>query len=216
MTTFSDRKVRSYGIRFNFFFPMLLAGLLAGGCATTPEEKKAKQEKNEVAALRLHLEANEAGKTVSVLRSSPVRLQVESEAFFDERDIKTAKLMDSLGGFSIAIETTPHGRLTLESGSVTRLGRRMAIASTWVTGDGQSTVTRWLAAPVFRQPMRDGYFAFTPDCTREEAAHIVRGLNNVAIKLENQQKPGKKERKDDIQTPPSSAEEAIKAYKEGR
>ncbi len=216
MTTFSDRKVRSYGIRFNSFFPMLLVGLLAWGCATTPEEKKAKQEKNEVAALRLYLEAGDTGKTVSVLRSSPVRLQIESEAFLDERDVKTARLTDTFGGFAIAIETTSHGRMTLEAGSVTRQGRRMAIACTWETGDGKSTETRWLAAPVFRHPMRDGYFTFTPDCSREEAEHIVRGLNNVAIKLENQQKPGKKPEKSDLPSQPSSAEEAIKAYKEGR
>lgn len=216
MTTFSGRKVRSYGIRFNSIFPTLLVGLLVWGCATTPEEKKAKAEKKEVASLRVHLEAGDMGKTVSVLRSSPVQLQVEGEALLDERDVKSVRLTEAFGGFAIVVETTIHGRLALESGSVTRLGRRMAIASTWSTGDGQSTETRWLAAPVIRQPLRNGFFSFTPDCTHEEAEHIVRGLNNVAIKLENQDKPGKKPEKDDIKSQPSSAEEAIKAYKEGR
>jgi hypothetical protein len=207
--------VRSYGIRFNSFFPILLVGLLVWGCATTPEEKKAKAEKKEVASLRVHLEANDGGKPVSVLRSSPVELKVESEALLDERDIKSARLTEAFGGFAIVIETTIHGRMALESGSVTRLGRRMAIASTWSKGDGESTDTRWLAAPVFRQPLRDGYFVFTPDCSHEEAEHIVRGLNNVAIKLENQEKSGKKE-KSDLPTQPSAAEETMKAYKEAR
>ena len=215
MTTFSDRKVRSYGLRFNSFFPTLLVGLLLAGCASTPEDKKAAAEKKEVASLRVHLEANDVGKTVSVLRSSPVRIQIESEALIDERDVKSARLTEAYGGFAIVVEVTTHGRMVLEAGSAARIGRRMAIASTWSTGDGQTTETRWLAAPVFRQRVRDDFFSFTPDCSHDEAVHIVRGLNNVAIKLENQEKPGKKE-KSDLPSQPSAAEETLKAYKEAR
>lgn len=209
--------MRSWRQTFNIYFPLLLPGLLVGGCATTPEAKKNRQEKQEVAALRVHLEAKgdaSGSRAVPVLRSNPVVVSVESESLLDERDVKAARLVEVPGGFAIAIECTLHGRLALEGGSVSRLGQRMAIASTWEIGDGAHTETRWLAAPVFRQPLRDGVFSFTPDCTREEAEHIVRGLNRLAVKLENQPKPGKQP--DDFKTGPSSAEEAIKAYKEAR
>jgi hypothetical protein len=216
MSSVSRGKVRSWRAGFNTFLPFIL-GLLVSGCASTPKEKEDKQKDKEVAALRVHLEAkgNDAGaKPVSILRSSPVLVTVEREALLDERDIKLARLVDSMGGFQLVIECNLHGRLALEAGSVTRLGRRMAIASTWETGDGKHTETRWLAAPVFRQALRDGVFAFTPDCSREEAEHIVRGLNHLAVKLENQPKPGKKP--DPDAATPSSAADAIKAYQEGR
>jgi hypothetical protein len=69
--------------------------------------------------------------------------------------------------------------------TVDKPGRRVAIWSKWTEG-------RWLAAPQVRKPIEDGYIAFAPDATREEAERIVRGLNNVAIKLKNQAKPDKK------------------------
>ena len=40
---------------------------------------------------------------------------------------------------------------------------------------------RWLAAPVFTKRITDGVLVFTPDCTREEADRIVKGLK-LAIK----------------------------------
>lgn len=208
--------MRSWRGRFNTFLTLVL-GFLTWGCDTTPKGKQVREEKKEVAALRIHLEANEdapGAKTVSVLRSSPVQLSVERDALLDERDIKSARLMETPGGFLIVIECTFHGRMSLEAGSVTRMGRHMAIASTWATGDGEHTDTRWLAAPVFRQALRDGVFSFTPDCSLEEARHIVRGLNNVAVKLENQPKPGKKAEAENAA--PSAAGDTIKAYKEAR
>ena len=61
-----------------------------------------------------------------------------------------------------------------------------------------------------------GFYSFTIGSLTSILTHLNSRNNNVAIKLENQQKPGKKEPKDDIPSQPSSAEEAIKAYKEGR
>ena len=54
-----------------------------------------------------------------------------------------------------------------------------------------TTEARWLAAPRISQRIKDGVLVFTPDATREEAERIVRGLNNVAIKLGNKPKPAK-------------------------
>ena len=214
--------MRSWLGAFNTFFPGLLAAGLVAGCATTPEAKQERAQDKEVAALRLHLETKDdapKAKVVTVLRSSPVTLSVESEAFMDERDVKAARLVDSLGGFAIVIEGTMHARLVLEMNSVARLGRRMAIASTWTTGK-DTTETRWLAAPALRQPLRDGAFSFTPDCSREEAEHIVRGLNNVAVKLENQPKPpkpdGKTAGKSGKPGKTENPDDAIKAFKEAR
>jgi hypothetical protein len=48
--------------------------------------------------------------------------------------------------------------------------------------------SRWLASPIMRKHISDGIFTFTPDCTREEADHIVRGLNNVAKKVKKEDK----------------------------
>lgn len=215
----SGLKVRSRAGAFNTFFPGLLAACLWAGCASTPEAKQERAENKEVAALRLHLETKDdttSAKSVSVVRSSPIELSIEKEAFMDERDITSARLVDTVGGFAIIIHGTTHARIVLEMNSVARLGRRMAIASTWTPGP-DATETRWLAAPVFRQPLREGVFSFTPDCTREEAEHIVRGLNNVAIKLENQPKPPKPEKKPAGK--PGKAknpDDAIKAFKEAR
>ena len=74
------------------------------------------------------------------------------------------------------------------------------------------------AAPIFREPLRDGAFSFIADCSREEAEHIVRGLNNVAIKLENQPKPPKAPKAKAGAKPaaPKPDEDPIKAFKEAR
>jgi hypothetical protein len=67
---------------------------------------------------------------------------------------------------------------------------------------------------------------FTPDLSREEADRLVRGLNNVAIKLENQPKPKKaketeadkkktdrqKKKEESKKDKPSAAEDTIKEF----
>ena len=67
---------------------------------------------------------------------------------------------------------------------------------------------------------RFGAFSFIADCSREEAEHIVRGLNNVAIKLENQPKPPKaaktKAKAGAKPAAPKTGEDPIKAFKEAR
>lgn len=212
--------MRGWPARINTFFPawgaLTLAAVLAG-CASDPAKKKEVKPEKEVAALRIHVEQREnaeGGRTVSVLRSSPVSLNIEKEPFLDERDLKSAKLVDTLSGFAITLETTLHGRLLLEMTSVSRTGRHLAIVSTWEK-EKDKTETRWLAAPLLKSALRDGKLTFVPDCEREEAEHIVRGINNVAIKLENQAKPEKpsKSKKGDAT---DSDADAPKPYKEAR
>jgi hypothetical protein len=69
--------------------------------------------------------------------------------------------------------------------TVSKQGRRVAVWSKWTEG-------RWLAAPQVMKPIEDGVLVFAIDGTREEAERIVRGLNNVAVKLGNKPKPDKK------------------------
>ena len=165
-------------IRFNRFNTYLLAGLLAllaGGCTTPPKEEK--KDKKVESTMRLHLEVNPhpAAQTlrVTVGRSDPVAITVESEPFLTEMHVDKASVLDMLGGFSIVIQFDSDGAILLEQYTGAYNGRRMAIAAEF----GQS---RWIAAPVIRKRLADGQLVFTPDLTREEAERFVRGLNRVA------------------------------------
>lgn len=204
---------------FNLFLPGVAALLVwTGGCATTPEDKRTKAEKEAVTAMRFHVETGEhaaSSRTINVLRNSPVEIYIDKEAVIDERDVKSARLMDANGTYMIRVDLTMHGQLVLEMESVSHLGRRMAIQATWSTGK-ETPETRWLAAPEMAQPLRQGSIAFTPDSSREEAKAIVMGLNNIAVKLKNQPKPGKEDAdKNRIQSP-DRADDAIKTFKEAR
>lgn len=156
------------------------------------QEAKEKKGKGKVAStLRLHVEREpqpglSSTSKVRVLRSSPVDVSVESDPFFNEGDIQLARVIDTGdGSFLIGVQATTQGQLRLEMGTATARGKRIAVWARWTEG-------RWLAAPKLAKPISDGVFVFTPDCTREEAERIVNGLNNVAIELKNQDKPGKK------------------------
>lgn len=209
--------MRGRPARINTFFlslTVVAVGIALSGCASDPGSKKEVKKEKEVAALRIHVEkrdSDEGGRTVSVLRASPVSLVIEKEPFIDERDIKSAKILDTVTGFAITLDTTLHGRLLLEMTSVSRTGRHLAIVSTWEQ-EKDKTETRWLAAPLLKVPLRDGKLTFVPDCTREEANHIVSGINNVAIKIGNQEKPEKPKKGANG----NDSEDAAKPYKEAR
>ena len=116
--------------------------------------------------------------------SSPVIMTVEKDAFTDEGFLEDAKLIDTLGGPMIALKFNSRGALRMQMWTVSKPGRHIAVWSRWTDG-------RWLAAPMVSRAIEDGVLVFSPDATREEAQEIVRGLNNVAIKLGNQKKPEK-------------------------
>ena len=159
--------------RFNFYLLAVWAtALLAAGCDTF--SKKGKYEES---SLRLHLEVNAAGGTqgtnVLIGRTSPFSLSVDRQPFLSEFHMESAKVVDLLGGFSIAIQFNPEGTILLEQYTTEYRGRHAAVLA-------EFGVMRWIAAPVMQNRITSGQFLFTPDTTREEAERIVRGLNRVA------------------------------------
>jgi len=178
------------------------------GCKTTDTKEKPAKPDKEASTLRLHMEENDVGigvGSVEVFRSQPTKMTVQKTAFVDEGEITKATVVDSQhGGHLIQIEYTRRGKMALQMATAPHPGRRVAVWSRWTEG-------RWLAAPVVQRGIDDGVFVFTPDCSRAEAERIVRGLNNVAIKLENQAKPKKpKTEGKDKKTKPTEEQEMFK------
>lgn len=196
--------MRIRGGRINSFFgAALLAGALslsaADPAATAKPAKSAKPAKEEkvpkeerdpskqASTIRLHMETESVGMgsgKIKVLRNDPVEINVEKNAFLDEGFLERAQVLETVGGHMVLLKFNQQGSLRLQMWTVAKPGRRIAVWSRWTEG-------RWLASPVAARPLEDGVLAFTPDATREEAERIVRGLNNVAIKLGNQKKPEK-------------------------
>ncbi len=169
--------------RFNTY--LLLAGLLAGvyGCATTPEEKKAKEEKKQLSSLRVHLqttpEESPGSTPVPVFRESPVMFHIQRAPFLTEANVTKAKVLDVMGTVAIQVEFDHTGMFLLEQCTTANKGRRMVIFSQF----GETTdAARWLSAPLIKERIVNGTLTFTPDATREEADRIVRGLNNLIAK----------------------------------
>ncbi len=181
----------------NLFFGLFLWLCLGAGCATgddssssSKDSKEQKDEKPEKQATTIEFRSETPSigmgtGRIKVFRAHPVTLNVEKNAFVDGGFVEQARLIDGLAGPMIYIKFTTQGALRLQMATVTRPGRRIAIYARWTEG-------RWLGAPLITKPLEDGEILFTPDATRDEAERIVRGLNNVAIKLENQKKPDKK------------------------
>jgi hypothetical protein len=200
----SGQNVRGRPGRFNLFF--LLIAVALSGCASTPEAKKRREEAKEGTQIRVFREATDfTGRAADAgsigiskakfPRVEPVEITVQKSPILDERDVKNARVIDTdvPDQFVIGVEFTEHGALVLQMNSVAIQGRRLVIAGRW--SDGKIAQSRWLSAPVVRRAFDQGVLVFTPDCTRDEADRIVRGLNNVAVKLENQEKPKKVEKR---------------------
>lgn len=162
--------------RFNHYLPLLLVLALVCGCQT------GRKPKGPIAILRVHLEASpldsDHSAPVPIYRADPVLVNVERQPVIDERHVKSAKVVDSLGGFVLQIEFDKQGSLLLEQCSVSYRGRRCAIFCQF--GSGKSFTSRWLAAPVLARHITDGVLSFTPDADRDEAEQIASGLNNAA------------------------------------
>jgi hypothetical protein len=180
--------------RFNLFFRLTLVAALAAGCETTGSgatdaKKDEKKKDKEYALLRIYREAsNKEGSNVGKVqfpRNNSLEFYVEKDSVVDETFIKQARLINTVGDeFVIGVEYNERGalRLQMESGIV--LGRHLLIQGVWPK-------YRWLSAPLISRAIDNGVLLFTPDCNREEAEKIVRGLNNVAVKVGNQEKPKK-------------------------
>jgi len=165
-------------IGLRLFNTYLLFGLAALLCATGC---KSFGKKKEASTIRLHLEVGTDGTDrntrVLVNRDNPIFLNVEKDPFLTEHYLKSASVLDVMGGFAIFLQFDQKGTWLLEQYSTANKGRRVAIGS-------QFGETRWLAAPVFTKRITDGTLVFTPDATRAEADRIVLGLNNVAKELQ--------------------------------
>jgi hypothetical protein len=137
--------------------------------------------------LHIHLEAKaDATKRsypVPVFRAHPYQINIEKEAFLDQRDVVKAAVTEELGGFGLRIQFDPQGSLLLEQYTGSNSGRRLVIFAQFVcTTNAQMVESRWLGAPRITRRISDGVLVFTPDATREETTQIVLGLNNVARK----------------------------------
>jgi len=197
----------------NLFLGIAALTLAWQGVAATPEEKQRgkelerqrKIEAKQMAQIRIHREVVEFSGRASELgtlgvdkatigRTDPVELTVQREAVLDERDVKRATLVDQRDqAFGIGVEFVERGSMVLHMNSVAAKGQRLVIAARW--SDGTNVLNRWIAAPLMRRALDQGYILFTPDMSREESVVFVRGLNNVAIKLKNQAKPPAEKKK---------------------
>ncbi len=180
----------------NTFFTFLSMLALLGCTSTKSALEDGDAPKDATSVVRFFAESNAnpdwRARKISIIRNAPMELTISNEAFLDERDVTRARVIEAVGGFAIAIEFTSHGLMALNMETSTLRGRRVAIYARW--NEKKVAVERWLAAPIISRPIETGVIAFTPDCTREEADLFVLGLNQVAIKLENQEKPKKKKK----------------------
>ena len=169
--------------RFNLYLLAALAVIAAGGCQSSPAEKKSKKL---LSTLRLHAEGSRDGtkatELVPIYRQKPVMVRVEKLHFIDEGHVASAKVIDVMGGgFALQIQFDHRGTGLLEECTVVNRPRRIAIFSQF--GGGELKQARWLAAPTASRRISDGVLTFTPDATREEAEEIAAGLNHVVKKV---------------------------------
>jgi preprotein translocase subunit SecD len=170
-------------IRFNTYLAATLGLLLLAGCSSTAKKK----EKSELVHLEFHLEVpsnddSTPSSPVPVYREKPVYVNVEKDAFLDERYLEAARVVEDASGYAIQLKFFWQGLALLDGVTTINRNRRMAVLCVF---DKES---RWLAAPVIRQPISSGVITFTPDASREEAERIVRGLNASVEKAEKQDK----------------------------
>jgi hypothetical protein len=77
------------------------------------------------------------------------------------------------------------GTWLLEQATGMNPGKHLVIFSQFGEApDYKLNTGRWLAAPKIERRIADGTISFTPDATREESDAIVKGLNNVARKVQ--------------------------------
>ena len=169
-----------YARGFNLYLlPLAVLLAAAAGC----QSDKDTGDKH-LATLRLHLENRaqlpDAGKTVSVIRASPVLVTINTEPVLTEASIVRADLLDTAVGFAVQVKFDESGTYTLEQYTSAYAGKHFVIFGQW---SEDTTNSRWLAAPLINHRIVNGVFAFTPDASHEEAKQLVLGLNNMAKKI---------------------------------
>ena len=167
---------------FNGFLA-LAALAFAAGCCTSEECKRSK----EMSTLRVHIESDRGGNdrasAITVLRASPVKLNIDREPVLHEGNVLAARIVEEDGGlFSVEIQLDRRGSWALERTTASNKGRRLAVFGEF------GKEARWLGAPVILAKNSSGRFTFTPDATHEEAERFVRGLNNYVKEQEREEK----------------------------
>jgi preprotein translocase subunit SecD len=162
--------------RFNLFLVLMALAVLCG-CQTGTKNK-------EVGVLRVHIESKSgntgASQTVSLLRSDPVLITIETAPILTEANMVEARVIDTRGGFALQVQFDEISAGVLEQYSAANPGRHFAIFGQW--GE-RPAAGRWLAAPLITHRFADGILSFTPDMSREEADRLALGLNNAAKKI---------------------------------
>ena len=170
--------------RFNLYLLAALVAITACGCKTAQEKKD-----SELATLRIHMESGpedtDRSIQVPIYRAAPVQIQVQRDPALTEAHVASARVIDVLGGFDLLIQMNRQGSWLLQQYSATYSGKRFAVFSQF--GE-KGKETRWLAAPKFTRLISNGIIQFTPDCSRDEADEIAKGLNNIAKKNESNEK----------------------------
>lgn len=166
-----------YARRFNLYLLLLTSGLPLIGCQTNKSEK-------EIASLRVHIESRaqlaDTGKTISVLRSSPVLVTIGPEPVLTEANVLAARLLHSEGGYAIEVKFDDMGTYVLEQYTSANSGKHFVIFCQW---SDKAADGRWIAAPIITQRIPNGLLSFTPDASEAEAIQIVTGLNNMAKQI---------------------------------
>jgi hypothetical protein len=165
--------------RFNLFLALLAFVGLCGcqGFSSSHKQNKA------VGALRVHLESptmTDTSQSITVLRADPVLVTIAKDPVLTEANIVMAKVIDRPGGFAIEVQFDENGTWILEQLSAANPGMHFAVFGQWGVKLANG---RWLAAPLITRRIADGILSFTPDMSRDEADHLVLGLNNVAKKI---------------------------------
>jgi hypothetical protein len=167
--------------RFNIYLLLAFVVAMFCGCRSTHTDDKQKL----LATFRVHLEATSDDPSstakAQIYRASPFELTVEKDPFLTEGQVKSAQVVNSLGGFDLRIQLDQEGTWLLQNYSASNPGKHYAIFSQF--GE-KSNKGRWLAAPVFSRLISDGVLQFTPDASHEEAEKIAEGVNNMAKKFQ--------------------------------
>jgi len=169
-----------YARGFNLYLLSLAVLLAAAAGCQSDQDKGAKH----LGSLRIHLENRAqvpgAGKTVSVIRATPVLVTINEDPVLTEASIVRADLLDTAVGYAVEVKFDDTGTYTLEQYTSAYQGKHFVIFGQW---SENSTNSRWLAAPLITHRIANGVFAFTPDASHEEARQLVIGLNNMAMKI---------------------------------
>jgi len=165
---------------FNLYLLVAVLLTAAGGCQSTNRADK------QLAILRIHIEnraqlpSSSFGRTISVLRSQPVMVTINSEPVLTEADIASASVLDTPGGLAVQVRFNETGTYTLEQFTAAYAGKHFAIFGQWTEFAKDS---RWLAAPLINHRIANGVLSFTPDASPEEIRQLVVGLNNMVKHL---------------------------------